>query len=310
MGVNREQFSVSTRGAAVGSVCVAITALVVLAIVSQRQNADTLSVIALTLAILAFVIQIIVFIVQSTAATQQQTRSEEIYGATLQALAEIREKTEGTREAVSGSSARMIEALIYKAVPEAASAGVSLDSQEFSERLAVRISEQVANSSRNYTSDSNLAPLDILEEQGREDRQHEVYTYPSDVNPETYSSLLIDVSSSALMDLWRLAEDYIKFGPTRKGRVTAGVGNISEPVKMYEKGLIRKFAVDWAPGPTVITLSSTGLLAMRFLVGQPLPEAAPADVLELRRRLADERTAVEQLLAHRPADRIPTEVIP
>jgi hypothetical protein len=90
------------------------------------------------------VIQIIVYVVQSNAAVQQVARAEELNGATLRALAVIEEKAEGTRQAVSGSNARMIEALIGKSVPEAVSDGVRLDSQEFSERLAVRITDYMS----------------------------------------------------------------------------------------------------------------------------------------------------------------------
>lgn len=291
-----------------GATCFALTTLTALAIVSTIREVDSLSVIALALATLAFVVQIILYVVQSNIATQQAIRSEEIYGATLKALASIEEKTEGTRQAVTGSSAKMIEALIGKSIPEAASAGVRLDSAEFSEQLAERIDTYMANVSNEqgvvvpHSRESRRRPSPIrpevqpqrnplapLEDIGNSRRQHAkvLDSFPNDLAlVRDAVAVLKNLTDDELDDTWRLWNDERRYGPTRMDQTSGGLQSLSTARKLTECGIARRVRVNWDSTSSVFILTDSGRIAGRVLSGNPVPDSPPDGVTELRARLA------------------------
>lgn len=301
------QFSVSSRSVAIGTTCFSIVSLTALAIVATIREVDSLSVIALALATLAFVIQIILYVVQSNSATQQSIRSEEIYGATLKALAAIEEKTEGTRQAVTGSSERMIEALIGKFIPEAESAGVRLDSTQFSEKLAERIAVSLdardgadaADSSGNRVSLSASSsarrirrPAEPSEspfaERDRIRKEHAqlLDRFPAgDAAIANCVSIMSTLDDEALEDLARLVNDEQRYGPPAVDQTSGGLQYLSSADILTEKGLVRRIRVKWGSTSAVFILSDLGRLAGRILASPSVPDSAPDGVVQLRARL-------------------------
>ena len=128
--------SVPLKAVAVGSILLTLTSLVLLVIIVSIKDVDLLSTVALGLAILAFVVQLIVYIVQTAAANQQLLQSQQLHGATLRILAEIEEKSAGTQATVRTISERLLAHVLGKAIPEASAQGLTVESHEFSTRVA------------------------------------------------------------------------------------------------------------------------------------------------------------------------------
>ena len=284
-------------------------------IVSTLRDVDSLSVIALALATLAFVVQIILYVVQSNEITKSAIRSEEIYGATIKALASIEEKTEGAREAVTGSNARMLEALIGKSIPEAESAGVALDSAEFSNALAARIdsylttnfrSEELAENahrlmsrSSKSTTGSNSTGERAIDKHRREHRELLEQFPKSASNFDAAVSVMSELDDESLEDLWRLWADERRYGLPAADHVSGGLSFLSMATSMTLSGvgLVRRVAVEWDSSSSVIVLTDLGRTAARILASDSVPDSQSEEVIGLRARLRRARIATEELRA-------------
>jgi hypothetical protein len=125
--------SVSLNGVALSAVILAIASLATLTIIVTVKNVDLLSTVALVLAILAFVVQIIVFIFQSADVTRQTQQSRELHAEMLGLVSQLEERAKGTQQTVDRMNTRLLEAVIGKARNE----GISPDSPDFAERVAI-----------------------------------------------------------------------------------------------------------------------------------------------------------------------------
>lgn len=293
MADSKANLSISWRAVAIAAAVIALAAVSVTAIVATIKQADTLSVVALSVAVIAFVIQILVFIVQAAAATEQGLRAQEIYGSTLKVLATIEEKAEGTQQAVSTISDRMLTAIIGKANAEVVQSGAPVDSAAFSREVAERVAELVRqlnvavpdeptvsrNRVRRTTrqdgaSSTTRDKLDALIQAGLE--------YPS---ADVMAPVLNDLNAldgSALQYLALLARDFrdLYFMPSALGyRISS-----RERDELRRAGLIRRVE---GTKDDRWTLSDKGRVAASIILAPEIPADAPPGVEEVRRKTAD-----------------------
>jgi hypothetical protein len=266
---DKANLSVSWKTVAIGAVVIALTALVLCAIVTTIDKADTLSVVALGLAVVAFIIQIIVFIVQAAAAAQQDLKTQEIYGSTLRVLATIEEKAEGTQRTVSNMSDRMLAALLEKAIPEAANAGVPIASPEFSSKVAERVGElaRAQQSEPGHSSGTNSDSHGFLS------KRDDMYTFPDIKDVQRIVPLLTDLSELEAASLSALGEDLAKSPVT-------GLSGLNDAKALYDRGFVRKIA-----GPNrkpIFVLTPNGIIAARVLLSNTVPEDALPEVIKAR----------------------------
>jgi hypothetical protein len=273
---NSATLSVSWKTVAIAATIVALTALVICAIIATINKADTLSVVALGLAIIAFVIQILVFIVQAAVAAQQDLHAQEIYGSTLRVLATIEEKAEGTRRAVSTINDRMLVALLGKAIPETALAGVPVSSPEFSSAVAERVGELASQSRRENPSQTQL----FIPGHSRPLRGDDsIYSFPEPNEVRRVAPALSDLGGDALSGLRYLGDDRANSSEMNGMRVIPG------SVELYERGFVRRVRKDWSPDP-VYVLTADGLIAARVLLARDLPNGVSAEATTIRAKLA------------------------
>jgi hypothetical protein len=281
MSDNRANLSVSWRAVAIASTTVALTSLVICAIIATINKADTLSVVALGLAVVAFTVQIMLFIVQAAAASQQSLRAQEIYGSTIRVLATIEEKTEGTQRAVSNINDRMLGALLGKAIPETASAGVSVASPEFSSAVAERVSE-LANQTRRSNSETKrqipssdiIAPSNIV----RGSDKPKAYAFPEPKEVREIMPKLKGLDPQSLLSLARLGED------EARNSLIKGLPIIIGDDTLFERGLIRRIRPHWSSQP-VFVLS----LPMELLLQESCFRATSLVVLHQRSKIFEQK---------------------
>jgi hypothetical protein len=102
-----------------GFVCLAV-----LVVVTSLNDESALTTVALALAILAFAVQLIVFVVQYRTSSEQGRRSEELHGALLALLAEIKEKAATMQADVRRIDEKMLEGLMAKQAADPAAAQI------------------------------------------------------------------------------------------------------------------------------------------------------------------------------------------
>jgi hypothetical protein len=295
MSDDKATLTVSWKIVAIGATIVALTALVLCAIVATIDKADTLSVVALGLAVIAFIIQIIVFIVQAAAAAQQDLKAQEIYGSTLRVLATIEEKAEGTQRTVSTMSDRMLAALLEKVIPETANAGVSIASPEFSSVVAERVGELVRTQDSNPTapSTSALTAYDLMSP------RTDMYTFPDLEEVQHVAPLMADLPYLAFVSLTYLGEDLSK-------SPVIGLTVLNEGRALYEKGLVHRIRRGSGNNP-VYVLTPDGAIAARALLSDDVPDDVPPEILRGRAEIKKHEAALVALRRQIASEEAPIE---
>jgi hypothetical protein len=74
-----------------------------------------------------------------------------------------------------------------------------------------------------------------------------VYSYLDSDDEKSAVEAMEGLSSDDLMDILRMAEDFVRFGPTRRSEISAGLGSLSNPRLLHRKGLVRRVAGEWTP---------------------------------------------------------------
>lgn len=306
MASRSADMTVSWKSLAIAATTIALAAIASTAVVATAKKADALSVIVLGVAVVAFMIQIVVFIVQAAAATEQQLKAQEVYGSTLKVLATIEEKAEGTRQVVSTISEKMLVALLGKAIPEAASSGVSVESPEFSAAVAERVSrlassmpattnpaERIAGTRPRSTERQFTKPAD------------DPISFPDKSDVRRVLPKMKDLNGSALQGLRYLEEDYAR-SRRRDFAIPAGLEILSSANELWENGLIRRIRKAGSERP-VYVLKDDGLTAARILLAPDVPSDVPQEVSILRDKLKEhERELAEMFDRIRRSD-IPVE---
>jgi hypothetical protein len=272
---------------AISATIVALTAVTSTAVVATLKDADTLSTVALALAVIAFVVQIIVFIVQAATSNQQEKHAQNIYGDTLRALAAIEEKAEGTRATVSMINEKVLDIALGKTIPQAASAGLSLDSPEFAQMLSDRIRSLRADSRTLVTATASSRdanpPVDASELSHGRPLDETMLKFPGlDRMPELID-MLNELEEINIQELTQLGEDQLKFGHPAVD--TAGLNVFLDPKPLYERGWIRKTRASWSADP-IYSLTENGKDAARILVAEEaIPKQFEHDIRALRRNI-------------------------
>ena len=138
---------------AIASAIVALTSLATLVVITSVEDTGALNTVALSLAILAFVVQLIVYIVQTATANQQLLQAQQLHSATIEILAQIQEKSEGTQATVVTMNEKLLAHVLGKALPEASAAGVDPTSPQFSEMIADHVARRMTEIQRSSGSD-------------------------------------------------------------------------------------------------------------------------------------------------------------
>jgi hypothetical protein len=112
-------------------------------------------------AILAFVVQLIVYVVQTATANQQLMQAQQLHGATLEILAQIQERSEGTQATVATINERLLAHILGKALPEASAAGIDPESPEFSKIVADNVARRVAEIEQRRIQRPKAAPVPV-----------------------------------------------------------------------------------------------------------------------------------------------------
>jgi hypothetical protein len=292
---NKANLSVSWKAVAIAATVIAVTSLVICAVIATLNKANTLATVALGLAIIAFIVQILVFIVQAAATTQQGVQAQEIYGSTLRVLATIEEKAEGTQRAVSTINDRMLGALLEKAIPETASSGVPFSSPEFSNAVAERVNELAgqARSSRPVARSENTS-------RGRSPQTSEMQTFPDIKDARRVMPKLVDLDNAALQSLNSLGEDQASASPFK------GLPYLVSDKELYERGLARRIQAEWSNRP-VFVLTPDGITATRMLRSLDIPSNAPPGLADVRAKLQKLRDDMEKLMKNIESSEVPVE---
>lgn len=300
--------TVSWKSLAIAATTIALAAVASTAVVATAKKADALSVIVLGVAVVAFMIQIVVFIVQAAAATEQQLKAQEVYGSTLKVLATIEEKAEGTRQVVSTISEKMLVALLGKAIPEAASSGVSVESPEFSAAVAERVSRLASSMPSTANPEERIAGSRLPNSTERQ------FTKPADDGPIPFPDKndvlrvlpkMKDLNRSALQGLRYLEEDYAR-SRRRDFAIPAGLEILSSANELWENGLIRRIRKVGGERP-VYVLNDDGLVAARVLLAPDVPFDAPPEVFILRDELKEHAKELAEMFERIRRSDIPVE---
>lgn len=284
-----EHLSVPWRSVAISATIVALTAVTSTAVVATLKDADTLSTVALALAVIAFVVQIIVFIVQAATSNQQEKHAQNIYSDTLRALAAIEEKAEGTRATVSMINEKVLDIALGKTIPQAASAGLSLDSPEFAQMLSDRIRSLVGRADGSTLVAGTAAtrgtnsPVDASELSHGRPLDETMLKFPEVDRMSELIDMLRELEEINIQELTQLGEDQLKFGHPAVD--SAGLNVFLDPKPLYERGWIRKTRAPWSADP-IYSLTETGKDAARVLVAEEaIPKQFEHDIHNLRRNI-------------------------
>ncbi len=203
-----------------------------------------------------------------------------MYGATARTLAAIEEKTEGTRTTVNTLNERMIGAVMGKVLPEAA-ASPGMDAEELARRVSGLMQRQLENAQR--LPGSEVAELGYRHSELRE------LPLPSENELAVAARLFAQLTDTELDDLYYLGHDYRRYPSRRASSISHGVGALSSPHTLQDKGLIRSVTVGWHPDP-VYVLTDLGVAVAGLLLAAQLPYQVPADVVAARQRLRRRRS--------------------
>ena len=254
------QLSISWRNVALAAVAFGIVAVAALVVVASLRHTETLATVALSLAVLAFLVQIIIFLGQTSTQTAQVTRSEDIYGRTLELLADIRESSRHTQEAVKEQREFLLPALLAK-----------LDLQRPPADAAPVDYTRAADDAEAFYPPRERSPDD-----GRIARA--LSTWPTDPEIARQAAAeLAELSSNAVEFLVRFAQDEW-FVRSRGATISNGLyldRDVSWTQELLQHGLIRPLdppLIDARdPGREFLVLSDKGREQGRLLIA-PLPK--------------------------------------
>jgi len=85
-------------------------------------------------------------------------KAQELHGATLEILAQIQEKSEGTQATVATINERLLAHVLEKTLPEASAKGIDVNSRQFSELVADVVAQNLATIERESSHGFDATP--------------------------------------------------------------------------------------------------------------------------------------------------------
>lgn len=283
--------SISWKVVATAAMLLALTGVASTAVVATVRGADTLATIALALAVIAFVVQIIVFTVQTAASSRQQLHSQQLYGSTMNALATIEEKAEGTRMVVSTMSDKLLDAAFAKAIPQASEQGIGVDSPEFSRIVAQWVNQlQPRNMSDPYSIGSPVRHVQIKPPDSNSEIGSRVFQFPG-VNAKAAIEDLENLSDRALRGIRWLADDYVRASAGNR----RGIVQLAGDDELHKSGLVKRRHVPWSEYP-VFQLTERGRRAVSTICAEDVPMEFRERVSKIQERIRKEEARLKALV--------------
>jgi hypothetical protein len=268
---------------------ITITALGTLAVVARKQNADSLSTIALALAVLSFAAQLIITLAQSYNGTQQLAQADQVNAETKSSLSAIRATSDALLTTQRDQFSQVLHAALKAAVPAAVEdvteaetdTAPGEESTAFEERVAalerrllIRIDEALSTrlspprSERPSSSSSNslAASKNLIFRQ--------ITTPPTVKETQTLLPILESLSSEDSTEFTRLVAEMVTRGshgqPTRlmaRGEPSNSLRNLAQKHDLIDLSVgATSYSVRLTPlGADVAKLVAAGIATDKAL---------------------------------------------
>jgi hypothetical protein len=273
-----------------GLAVIAIAALGTLAVIARKQNADSLSTIALALAILSFSAQLIITLAQSFNGAQQLTQADQVNADTKSSLAAIRATSEALLTNQRDQFAQVLHAALRSAVPAAvediensetdANGKETISTFEervgaLEHRLLVRIDEALADRAQN-TSSASVPSLPSSTARGNAEAYREFTTFPSEERGKQLLEILQNLTPQEAAEFGKIATQTAE--RLREGRIGRVLkrGEMPDTVRRLEThGFVdvRSLGTGTPRAEYAVTLTKLGREVAGLIVGrQPIPD--------------------------------------